>query len=70
VDIKVIRIPQITIILQISETAHDSFEARLVPSENLDLILHGVTEIETWEKYRFVIPKFDPICRRRRLPLS
>jgi hypothetical protein len=69
VDIKVIRIPRITIILQVSESTYDSFESRLVPSENLDLIFDGFTEIETWEKRELLIPQFDPICRRRGLNL-
>ena len=37
VDIKILCIPRVTIVLQIPEPTHDSSEARLIPSENLDL---------------------------------
>jgi hypothetical protein len=38
VDIKIVRVPRLTVILQVAEPTHDSFESRLVSSENLDLI--------------------------------
>jgi hypothetical protein len=70
VDIKIPAFPGVTIILPVAETTHHRFEALLVPPENLDLIFHGITKVETWEKRPFLLPQLTAIREERRLNAS